>query len=121
MIGVMQNCCGLGNSRAVLALCELLRNKKPDFIFLIETFVNFNKIELINNKLDYEACFPVDSNGHSGGLAFIWKHKRMFSLLNFSNHHIDMKYCGDNGLEWRCTGFYGFSDRSRRTEFWSFL
>ena len=36
---------GLGNSQAVLALCELVRTHKPDVIFLLETLAHVSKLE----------------------------------------------------------------------------
>ena len=99
MIGVTWNCRGLGNPRAVLALKDLVWSHQPNFIFLVETLVNQNKIDAIKKSLGYNGCFSVDCDGRSGGLAFLWKNSQ-FSLLSFSSHHIDMQCTMDDGLVW---------------------
>ena len=39
------NCRGLGNPHTVCALGDLIRSRKPDFLFLSETIFKTNKIE----------------------------------------------------------------------------
>ena len=58
---------GLGNSRAVLALCKLARIHKPGVIFLSETLEHVNQLEKLKWNLGYECCFAVDKEGCSGG------------------------------------------------------
>ena len=45
----------------------------------------------------------------------------MFSLLSYSQSHIDMEVSKEDGLRWRVTGFYGFLDRSQRHLSWNLL
>ena len=62
------NCRGLGYPRAIPFLSDLLRDCKPDFFFLLETFSGMTAIEGIKNKLQYSGCFVVSNVGHRGGL-----------------------------------------------------
>ena len=113
MIGISWNCRGLGNPRTVLALCEINKSRKPDFIFLIETLVHSAQVEKLKSKLGFEGAFYVDRVGRGGGLTFLWRKTGMFSLLSYSQSHIDMEVSEEDGLRWRVTGFYGFPDRSQ--------
>lgn len=65
MNSLFWNCQGLGNSRTVRILGDLVRTRKPDFLFLYETLVGSNKINKLCSKLSFNDCFSVDSNGRS--------------------------------------------------------
>lgn len=84
------NCRGPGNPRAVQVLKDLVQQKKPIFIFLIETMTNKEKLERLRLNLQYEGMFSVDAVGHKGGLVLLWKHKEEAQLISYSNHHIDV-------------------------------
>lgn len=63
------NCRGLGDSRTVSVLGDLLKARKPGFSYLSEKFSNANKIEFLRIKFSFAECFSIDCIGHSGGLA----------------------------------------------------
>lgn len=94
---------------------------KPDFIFLIETMVKRDKVDSVRSLLGYEGLFVVDSIGHGGGLALLWKGKNMARLLSFSQHHIDVEVHIEGMQIWRLTGYYGHPERNKRREFWNLL
>ena len=71
MIGISWNYRGLGNSRTVLALCEINKSRKLDFIFLIETLVHSAQVEKLKSKLGFEGALCVDRVERGGGLAFL--------------------------------------------------
>lgn len=85
------NCRGLGNSRAVPTLCDLIRTYQPDVIFLCETLVHANIIEEIRVRLGFDAAFAVDRIGRSGGLALLWKHPFECNILNYSSNFINVE------------------------------
>ena len=66
---------GLGNPRTVEVLKDLVRSKKPMFLFLIETLATYNTVERIRGVLSFEGLFMIDREGSSGGLTFMWKEK----------------------------------------------
>ena len=83
------NCRRLGQPRSVQALVELVQNKRPDFIFLIETLYYRDKLESIKIRLGFEGLFVVDRKGRSGGLAMFWKNSFKVNLLKFGCNFID--------------------------------
>ena len=62
------NCRGLGISRTVQVLGDLIKSHKPDVLFLSETFSKAAKLEQLRVKFGFAHCFSVDCVGHSGGL-----------------------------------------------------
>lgn len=47
-------------------------------------------MEKVAKVLGYEGFFTVDSHGHSGGIAFLWKNKDDAILSSYSKNHIDL-------------------------------
>lgn len=70
------NCRGLRNPRAVRDLHLLVKEKRPNLLFLMETKVRNVKMERIKVKLGYEGLLTVEPMGKSGGLALLWKNNR---------------------------------------------
>lgn len=66
------NCRGLGNSRAVLVLGDIVKSQKPSILFLFETLSCKERIKHLSSKLGYDNFWVVDSVGRSGGLALMW-------------------------------------------------
>lgn len=56
---------GLGKARTVRVLNNLVKDRRPDVLFLIETI----SVEELRIKLGFSACNSVDCRGRSGGLA----------------------------------------------------
>jgi exonuclease III len=71
MILISWNCSRLGNPRAVRDLHQMVKEKRPDILFLIETKCAQNKMELIRMKLGFLGLFSVDSVGRSRGVALL--------------------------------------------------
>ncbi|RVW31876.1 Transposon TX1 uncharacterized 149 kDa protein [Vitis vinifera] len=74
-----------------------------------------------NISLSGPGAFCVDRVKRGGGLAFLWRKAWMFSLLSYSQSHIDMEVLEEDGFRWRVTGFYGFLNRSQRHLSWNLL
>jgi hypothetical protein len=51
MMMLCWNCRGLGNPCAVRALHHLVKEKRPNLVFLMETKLCQNKMEIIRSKL----------------------------------------------------------------------
>lgn len=60
------NCRGLGNSRTVCCLRDLIKTRNPDFVFLSETLVKSDKISEISVSLGFDNNFTVNSEGRGG-------------------------------------------------------
>lgn len=68
--------------------------------------------------LNYSGCWAVDSQGHSGGLALIWKNEGRCAIREGGNHFIDFEAENEQVGRWRYTTFYGCPERGRRRESW---
>jgi hypothetical protein len=64
------NCRGLENPETVRELHNLVKSKKPHFLFLIETKVFSHLLQRLRRKFDFVGMLQVDPIGHRGGLAF---------------------------------------------------
>jgi hypothetical protein len=116
------NCRGLGNPQTVLDLRQMVREKKPKAVFLMETKTRHKRIEFLKMKLGMENMFVVDSVGRSGGLALLWKEDFNLSIQNFSRRHINaVVNTGAGELEWKLTCIYGNPETANRKETWALL
>lgn len=90
-------------------------------VFLLETWSSKSQMERIKNKLDFDGCFTVPSDGWGGGLPLMWKGRDRVWVDSFSWYHIDV--IANGGLEsaWRMTGFYGELANSYWSEGWNML
>lgn len=116
------NCRGLGNPLTVRILRRLVRKKKPNVVFLMETKLLSQSMEYVRVKLGFDGLFVVDCHGRSGGLALMWKSENNIQVQNYSRRHINaIVKIGNNGKEWKLTGFYGNPEATNRSESWSLL
>lgn len=121
MILLGWNCRGLGQSRTVRILNEMLTSHKPDILFLSETLVEGNKVEVLASKIGFVNFHSVDRQGRGGGLAVFWKNNVRCSIMDSSQNHIDIIIEERHNVSWRLTCFYGFPERERRQQSWDFL
>lgn len=121
MILLGWNCRGLGQPRTVRVLKEMSKSHKPDILFLSETLVEGNKIELLASKLGFSNFFSVDRHGRGEGLAIFWRRNVVCSVFDSSQNHIDIHVKEPNNGVWRLTCFYGFPEREMRQASWDFL
>lgn len=63
------NCRGLAKPRAVIFLKEIVKQIRPNLVFLSETLVKEKKIEGVCKALQFSGWYAVDAQGHGGGLA----------------------------------------------------
>jgi ribonuclease HI len=122
MIIFSWNCRGLGNPWAVRDLCRLVKDKKPDLVFLMETKLRRKKMEIVRNKLGFPNMFTVECIGRSGGLGLLWRDEAKVEVQNFSQRHINaIIFEPLVDLSWKFTGFYGHPEAPRRYEAWELL
>lgn len=121
MILLSLNCRDLGKARTVHILRDLVKSQKPDLLFLSETLVERNKIEVLASTLGFANFFSVDRQGRGGGLAVFWKHNIIGAVVDSSFNHIDIVIKERHNTSWRLTCFYGFPERERRQASWDFI
>ncbi|KAM6558835.1 uncharacterized protein LOC133033269 [Cannabis sativa] len=115
------NCRGLGNPQARQFLADLVSQKKPNLLFLCETFCNKVSMERIRAQLGFDCCFVVDNWGHSGGLALMWKVANEVAIQGYSFNHIDANVTLQQSTTWCFTGVYGEPKRELRYKTWTLL
>jgi hypothetical protein len=103
-------------------LRQMVKTKKPCFMFLIETLCSKNRMEWIRVKLGFAECFVVDPVGRSDGLALLWRDVGALEIYNFSLRYINATVMDRNGLPlWKLTGFYGHSVCGQRASSWELI
>lgn len=115
------NCHGLANPRTVRFLKEIINQLRPNLVFLSETMVRREKVDKFCKAIHYAGSFTIDSQGHGGGLALLWKNEGRVEIKGSSNHYIDFEVTCDQVGRWRYTGFYGCPERQRRRESWQII
>ncbi|XP_059433934.1 uncharacterized protein LOC132167054 [Corylus avellana] len=116
------NCRGLGNLWIVRDICRLVKEKKPNLVFLMETKLMASRVERVKYKLGFSSVFVVDCVGRSGGLALFWNDNELVEIQNYSRRHINAKISGVDGIaQWILTGFYGHPEVAKRKESWDLL
>ncbi|CAN0915184.1 hypothetical protein LINGRAHAP2_LOCUS28980 [Linum grandiflorum] len=75
MIVMNWNCKGIGQSRAVHVLGELIQTHRPGVLILLETFADKSRMKEVRVAVKFEGCFAVDAVGHSGGICILWRDK----------------------------------------------
>jgi hypothetical protein len=50
----------------------MVKEKKPNFLFLIETISSKKRMEVLRVRLGFEGLFVVEPVGRSGELALFW-------------------------------------------------
>jgi exonuclease III len=116
------NCRGLGNPRAVRDLCQLVREKKPKLVFIVETKMHHHRLEFLKAKLGMKNLFGVDSVGKRDGLCLLWKNEVEVNIQNYSQCHVNAEVKMEvRGKAWKLTGIYGNLEVAKRRETWALL
>jgi exonuclease III len=77
------NCRGLGQPRTVQELCRLVREHRPNLVFLSETRQNKALVESVCRRIGFSNCLPVCVEGKGGGIALFVSSDLKIDLLNF--------------------------------------
>uniref|UniRef100_C6JRM0 Uncharacterized protein n=1 Tax=Sorghum bicolor TaxID=4558 RepID=C6JRM0_SORBI len=117
------NCRGCGRPEAVQEIHQLVVEKKPAVVFLMETRMGEEKALGLARRLGFQNAIVVKSEGLSGGLMLMWHGNVMVAELTKSRSHIDVILSCDHLKisHWRLTGFYGEPRWERRRESWYLL
>jgi exonuclease III len=85
------NCRGLGNPCTVRDFFLMVKEKKPNVVFLVETKLRGNKMVLMKYKLGFHNVFVVDCVGKSEGLTLLWGTTEEVEVQNYSKRRINAK------------------------------
>ncbi|XP_062088399.1 uncharacterized protein LOC133794966 [Humulus lupulus] len=116
------NARGLNGEEAMRQLRFLIKNNRPEVIFLMETKLTKDKVATMCKQLSYDNGFEVPRIGLGGGLMQLWKENVMISVQSSSYNHISCFISFDNQhLSWHFSGFYGHPAVSNRHMTWELL
>jgi len=117
------NCRGYGRPEAVQEIRQLVVEKRPAVVFLMETRMGEERALGLIADLGFQNAIVVKAEGLSGGLVLLWRGDVMIAEMSKSRSHIDvMLSCERLKIShWRLTGFYGEPRRERRKESWYLL
>ena len=121
MIVISWNYWGLGNRQAIEVLAELVRQKVPTILFLMETKLSVREMEPIKSELGYPSMLAVSSEGRKGGLALLWKAEVVVDTLTYSSNYIDANIHTQDSSPWRLTGIYRHSKEEKKVETWRLM
>jgi hypothetical protein len=100
----------------------MVKEKHPWMVFLMETKLQKEKMELIRHKLGFSFMFVLDCIGRSGGLAPLWGDEILVEIQNFRHRHINrMIQSSCSNALWKFTSFYGHPNIAKRHEAWGLL
>lgn len=100
---------------------DLVREKKPNFLFLVEAHCSKEKLESLKAQLGMCGLLAVDSIGRSGRLGLFWNLSSGVLVLGYSKSCVDVLVKMEGLGSWRITCFYGELDQNKREESWAAL
>lgn len=105
------------------ALREILRERRPDLVFLMETRKRVDQMDGVLRKLDVSfGCFTVNrERSGGGGLVLLWRNDWNVRILSYSPGHIDARVTTNDNFSCRFTGFYGNPIHAFRHHSWELL
>jgi hypothetical protein len=115
------NCCRLGNQTTVQELANLVQIKDPSILFLSETWMDEDRLEILRCCFHFSNKFVVKKINKRGGLVLFWKHDCNLSICSYSLSHIDSIVDNNSDLLWRLTCFYGAPETHLREQSWNLL
>lgn len=117
------NCRGVGQPEAVQEIHNLCQLHRPMVVFLSETRLFHDKVDVLQRALGFPNGVGVGSFGRGGGLALLWSRDVELKLQSLDKLHIDVAVLSPaTGEElWRFTGFYGEPRRELRHRSWECL
>lgn len=94
---------------------------QPNIVFLCEILCKTEQVERVKDLLSFEGAITVESQGHSGGIALLWRNKNEVILNSLSKNHIDVVVELKDWNKFRLTGIYGEPNRAKRQETWDLI
>ena len=114
------NVLGLARSRARRSLTRLLREHKPDIVFLMETNLTDSQMEGLSDDLCFSCCTVGRSKAGGGGLLLLWPLDWKISVLISSLGYSDgVVHTSTSAFHFTC--FYGNPATQLRHFSWELL
>ena len=108
MLVLSWNCRGLNGDPTGEALRSLVRNRNPDVVFLMETKMSIDRMDLLRKRFGFWKGVAYPANGLAGGLCFWWTRGLNLEVSCVSRNVITMNVRGDDREgDWLLFGIYG--------------
>ncbi|XP_060968815.1 uncharacterized protein LOC133036286 [Cannabis sativa] len=115
------NARGLGSPSAFRFLKLLVKEQRPDLLFLIKTKLTCNSVDRFCSCLKFSNGLEVPRLGMKGGLLLLWLANIDVTLNSYSMNHFDVLVSSDNCHQFHFTGFYGAPETHLRINTWNLL
>ncbi|KAL5699305.1 hypothetical protein ACHQM5_030229 [Ranunculus cassubicifolius] len=116
------NCRGIGNDPTVRHLKDLIRKEKPYILFLSETLVSNDHVNIIRISRLFDNFVAVSSRKTSGGLSLFWNNNYSLAITSSCKHHINASITsGHKRTVWQATFFYGSPHHLKKERSWNIL
>lgn len=79
-------CRGLGRCRVVQELVVIVQAQSSMIVILSKTWSDKDRMEWVRDKISFDGCFTVPSDGRGGGLALLWKASANVWVDSFLNY-----------------------------------
>lgn len=90
-------------------------------MFMMETKIDAQRLELIRDKCGYGNGICLSSNGRSGGMGLWWRDIKI-NICSYSVHHVEAEICdNDNIPRWKAINIYGWSETSNKHLTWELM
>lgn len=119
MILLSWNCRGLGHPLSVYTLGRLIQDKRPGFLFLMETKSTVSNVNHILRNKGFSSSTGCDPEGLRGGLWVGWRSNFAVSVLHLCKNLILLSVRDDFNLTWRLAFVNGSPYRHQRPTVWS--
>ena len=100
---------------------DILKDKGPNLIFLMETRTKASYLEKLRCRLKFDNLFIVPRKNRGGGLALLWMNDLNLHIRTFSPRHIDVVINPGIDDAWCFTGFYEAPEAANQEDSWSVL
>ncbi|XP_057790784.1 uncharacterized protein LOC131007889 [Salvia miltiorrhiza] len=119
------NCRGLGNQPTVRQFDWLIKQKKPELVFIMESKLMETEWTPILQKSGFENLFVIDCDnddgGRKGGLGLLWTSELQVTIKTSSRHHILASVDNQCNSIWDFCGVYGWSRTEEHHHTWELL
>ncbi|XP_057770800.1 uncharacterized protein LOC130990594 [Salvia miltiorrhiza] len=122
---LLWNCRGLENQSTIRQLVWLVKQKRPDLVFLMETKLFMEEWNSILVSVGLENSFVVECDhlavGRRGGLCLLWSENVDVHVKSSSPHHILAEINENGNPPWDFAGIYRWSNTSDHHKTWDLL
>jgi hypothetical protein len=116
------NCRGLARGPTIRALRALIRNHRPNILFLSETKVSSSHFQPSLFGLGFSAWLEVPPSGFQGGLYLAWKQGVDIEPVHLDKNYIAcLVYSKPSHCPWLLSGIYAPRTSQRKEIFWFVL